>query len=152
MSVFDPDSFLNETVQGANATTFEPIPEGEYLAVVASGDKAVTVRQTEKGSVILDVTWEIQDAELAEQLGRQTLTVRQSVFLDMTEQNTLDRGKGKNVSLGRLRSALNQNDPNKPWAFGHLKGAGPAMIKVGQRMNPNDESIIYNDVKGVTSA
>ncbi len=152
MSTFDPDSFLNEEVDGALATTFEPIPEGEYLAVVASGEKAITVRQTERGSTILDISWEIQDAELAEKLGRTTLSVRQSVFLDMTPNNTLDRGKGKNVSLGRVRAALGQNDPNKPWAFGMLKGAGPAMIKVGQRSNPQDDSIIYNDVKAVTAA
>lgn len=152
MSTFDPDSFLNEAVDGALATTFEPIPEGEYLAVISSGEKAITVRQTEKGSTILDISWEIQDAELAETLGRTTLSVRQSIFLDMTPNNTLDRGKGKNVTLGRVRAALGQNDPSKPWSFGMLKGAGPAMIKVGQRSNPQDDSIIYNDVKAVTAA
>lgn len=152
MSTFDPDSFLNETVDGALSTSPEPIPEGEYLAVIGSGDKAIQVRQTQKGSTILDITWEIQDGALAEQLGRQTITVRQSIFLDVTPQGTIDRAKGKNVQLGRLRAALHQNDPSKPWVFGHLKGAGPAMIKVGQRPNPEDETIIYNDVKGVVAA
>lgn len=151
MSTFDPDSFLNEQVDGALATSFEPIPEGEYPAVVSSGDKAFSVRQTEKGTVILDVLWEIQDHELMESLGRNPLTVRQSLFLDMTPYGTLDRGKSKNVGLGRLRAALGQNDPNKPWTFGSLKGAGPALIKVGQRLNPNDESVVYNDVKLVTT-
>lgn len=152
MSTFDPDSFLNEAVDGALSTSPEPIPEGEYLAVVSSGDKAVTVRQTDKGSTILDITWEIQDGNLAEALGRQTVTVRQSIFLDMTPQNTLDRSKGKNTGLGRVRSALGQNDPSRPWSFGMLKGAGPATIRVTQRPAPNDDSIIYNDVKGVTAA
>lgn len=152
MSTFDPDSFLNEAVDGALSTAPEPIPEGEFLAVIGMDDKSIQVRQTAKGSTILDVTWEIQDGDLAEKLGRQKITVRQSIFLDMTPNNTLDRSKGKNVQLGRLRAALGQNDPMKPWTFGSLKGAGPAMIKVTQRTNPDDESIIYNDVKGVAAA
>lgn len=152
MSTFDPDAFLNESVDGAMSTSMEPVPEGEYLAVVSSGDKALQVRQTQKGGTILDITWEIQDHELSEKLGRQVVTVRQSVFLDMTPQNTLDRGKGKNVQLGKIRAALGQNDPTKPWNIPMLKGAGPATIKVGQRPDPNDEATIYNDVKGVTAA
>lgn len=152
MSAFDPDSFLNEQVEGSFSTTPEAVPEGEYLAVIGSGEKSVTVRETQKGSKILDVTWEIQDGVLAETLGRQTITVRQSIFLDTTAQGTLDRAKGKNVQLGRLRAALNQNDPARPWSFGMLKGAGPAKIRVTQRPNPDDPSIIYNDVKGVTAA
>ena len=151
MSTFDPNSFFNETVDGAFSTSPEPIPEGEYLAVIASGEKAVVVRNT-KSSVVLDIQWEIQDAELAESLGRSTVSVRQSIFLDTTSQGTLDRGKGKNVSLGRLRAALGQNDASKPWSFGMLRGAGPAMIRVTQRPNPEDETIVYNDVKGVTAA
>lgn len=150
MSAFDPDSFLNEQVEGALSTSFEPIPEGEFLAVIGSEEKSIQVRQTAKGSTILDVTWELQDAELSTQLGRDKLTVRQSLFLDLTPEGTLDRGKGKNVQLGKLRAALNQNDPNRPWTFGHLKGAGPAMIRVTQRPS-DDESVIYNDVKAVTA-
>ena len=152
ISAFDPDSFLNEAVEGAMSTVAEPIPEGEYLAVVGSLEKSVAVRQTSKGQTILDITWELQDAALAEALDRQTVTVRQSIFLDMTTNNTLDRGKGKNLGLGRVRAALGQNDPNKPWSFGMLKGAGPAMIKVTQRPNAEDDTVIYNDVKGVTAA
>ena len=152
MSTFDPDSFLNEEIDGAFSTSLEPIPEGEYLAVIGSEEKSVQVRQTNKGSLILDVTWEIQDEALFTQLGRTKLTVRQSLFLDTTPNNTLDRSKGKNVQLGRLRAALGQNDPMKPWVFGMLKGAGPATIKVTQRPSPDDETIIYNDVRAVTAA
>lgn len=152
MTDFNPDSFLNDTIEGSLSTQQEPIPEGEYLAVIGSGEKSVTVRQTPKGSTILDITYEIQDAQLADQLGRQVLTVRQSIFLDLTPQNTLDRSKGKNTGLGRVRAALGQNDPNKPWSFGQLKGAGPVMIKVGQRPAGDGSDTIYNDVKGVTAA
>lgn len=151
MSAFDPDAFLNEQVDGAMSTSQAPIPEGEYLAVVSSGDKAVVPRQA-KNSVILDVLWEIQDAQLAEQLGRDRITVRQSIFLDVTEHGTVDRSKGKNVALGKLRAALGQNDPSRPWSFGMLKGAGPAKIRVTQRQNQDDPDVIYNDVKGVTAA
>lgn len=152
MSDFDPDSFLNETVEGAMSTAMEPIPEGEYLAVISSKDKAVNIRKTQKGGAVLDITWEIQDAELQEKLNREVVTVRQSIFLDITPQGTMDRSKGKNVGLGKLRAALNQNDPSRPWSVGMLVGCGPATIKVTQRPSPDDDSIIYNDVKGVTAA
>ena len=152
MSAFDPNNFLNDQVEGAMSTSQAPIPEGEYLAVIDSGDKGVAVRQTAKGQTILDILWEIQDGNLAEALGRQTVTVRQSIFLDVTPSGTLDRSKGRNVALGKLRAALNQNDPTRPWSLGNLKGSGPAKIRVTQRPNQDDPDVIYNDVKGVTAA
>lgn len=147
MSVFNPDTFLNQDEVGALSTSFEPIPDGEFEAHVGSGDDAVKARTTNTGRAILDVTWEIENQQLKEQLGRDKLTVRQSVFLDLTPQGTLDRGKGKNVQLGRLRDALGQNDPSRPWNPNMLRGAGPAKIRISQR---EADGNIYNDVKGVS--
>jgi hypothetical protein len=149
MSAFDPDSFLNQAEAGANSTSFEPIPDGEYVAMIGSDEKAVTPRQTNSGRLILDVTWEIDDMNLKTQLQRDKLTVRQSIFIDTTPQGTIDRGKGKNVQLGRVRDALGQNDPMKPWSPISLRGAGPAKIRVTQRSS-EDGSQVYNDVKAVT--
>lgn len=151
MSVFNPDAFMNEQAAGALSTSFEPIPDGEYKAMIGSDENAVKARTTSTGRAVLDVTWELFDPELAAKLGRDKLTVRQSVFLDITPQGGLDRGKGKNVQLGRIRDALNQNDPTKPWSPQQLRGAGPAVVRVTQRAS-EDGQVIYNDVKGVSKA
>lgn len=147
MSVFDPSTFLNTQETGALSTSYDPIPDNEYSAFIGAGEEAVKARSTQSGQHILDVTWEITDPALAEQLGREKVTVRQSIFLDMTAQGTLDRGKGKNVQLGRLREALNQNDPSRPWSPLSLRGAGPAKIKVTSRTTDQG---VFNDVKAVS--
>jgi hypothetical protein len=148
MSTFDPNAFANAQFTDANATTFAPIPEGEF---VASVDKQA-IRTTEKGNVILDVTWKIDDPQVAEETGIASPSVRQSIFLDITPSGGLDFGKGKNVGLGRLREALNQNNAGQPWSFGNLVGA-VAKIRVTQRIVRDDATgveNIYNDVRGVT--
>lgn len=147
MSVFDPDTFLQASVDAAFETRLSPVPEGEYLAVI--GEDGLKPR-TAKDRVILDITWSILDEALKAQLGMQKVTVRQSVFLDLDENGRLLHGPNKNIDLGRIREALSQNVPG--WIPSMLRGAGPAKIKVTQRMDPEDSSKIYNDVKGVTKA
>lgn len=151
MSMFDPDTFMSSSTTEASETRIEPVPEGDYPAVIGGDEGDVKVRQfnsarTGDTYTSLDVTWEIQDAQLAVQLGRKTLRVRQSIFLDLNESGGLAMGPGKNVSLGRLRDALGQNRPGQPWSPANLRGAGPALIKVKHRMVEED---VYDEVKGV---
>lgn len=150
ISTFDPAAFQNTQFAEANSTTYVPIPEGEFMAVVSKQD----IRPTSKGQVILDVTWKIDDATVAAETGLAEPTVRQSIFLDMSESGGLDFGKGKNVALGRLREALGQNKSGAPWSFGHLLGQ-VAKIRVKQRIVPAEdggEDRTYTDVTGVTKA
>lgn len=139
MSQFDPDTFLSVTVESELSTETTPIPDGEYTASV----KDVSARQS-GDFMLLDVTWSIDDAALAEHIGIKNPTVRQSCFLDMTAQGNLDIGKGKNVQLGRLREALGQNTP-RPWAPGMMIGC-VAVIRTQQRQH---EGRTFVDVKGV---
>lgn len=141
MSTFNPDSFLNTSTSDANATSFNPVPEGEYNAAV----KEIKPRSTDSGKAILDVVWSIDDAAAAAATGIANPTVRQSIFLDITESGGLDIGAGKNVQLGKVREALNQNQKGKVWRPGDLVG-GVARITVKHRM-VNDDT--YADVKGV---
>jgi hypothetical protein len=142
-SVFDADSFLQSTITAVTSTARPPIPVGEYNAMV----KSVAIR-TPKTSVILDVTWIIDDEAARKATGVAEPTVRQSLFLDINEQGQLDSGDGKNLQLGRLRTAVGQNT-TAAWAPSRLEGA-MAKVSVTQRANENDTSIIYNDVKSVT--
>jgi hypothetical protein len=144
MSVFNPDEFLNQSIEGSFATRMTPVPEGEYPAVIDE----LKVRTTDKGQVILDVTWNIVDDALKSNLGRDKITVRQSAFLDLDSNGKLQAGENKNVTLGRIREAIGQNYSDRPWVVGQLKGAGPAKIKVTQR--PGQEAgDVFNDVKGI---
>jgi hypothetical protein len=137
--MFDPNMFLNSEVTGEMETQYSPIPEGEYNAFI----EKVEPRVTTTGRAIMDVHWKVDAPGNEEANERQ---VRQSIFLDLTEQGTLDRGKNKNVQLGRLRDALSQNGP-QPWNPGMLSG-GVAKVLVKHRAG--DDGAIFTDVKGVT--
>lgn len=140
-SVFDPDNFMSTQVTEASSTTYEPIPEGEYNAVI----KEVKPRSTESGKVILDVTWSIDDQAVKDKTGLADPTTRQSIFLDLTPSGGLDASRGKNIQLGRLREALGQNENGKPWSPAQLLG-NVARVTLKHRMY---EGNIYADVKGV---
>jgi len=144
--MFDADTFLSGTVEGEMSTDFVPIPEGEYAAFI----KGVAARSTssDKGEyVILDVTWAVDDGEVAKTVGIDNPTVRQSIFLDVTENGGLDLSKGKNIQLGRLRDAVGQNDGG-PWAPSMLEGQ-VGRIRVAHRIY---EDRIFAEVKGVAAA
>jgi len=153
MSTFDPASLLETTVEAANDTKVLPIPEGEYLAVI---DKtSINTWQSKDGAssgLRLDVEYLIDDETAKAATGRDKLTVRQGILLDLTEDGqSLDMGKGKNVGLGRLREATGLNTPGQPFAMQMLPGR-LVKIKVTQRPKADDPETIYNDVKGVTKA
>lgn len=148
-SAFDPASFLHQSVEGANDTTFTPVPEGEYLALA---DKVEVNRwQKSDGSAAglrLDVTWEIQDDAVKQLLGRDKITVRQGQMLDLTESGQLDMGKGKNIGLGRIRAATDLNDPSQPIQMSMIQGR-LAKISVKHRVH---EDQIYAEVKSIAHA
>lgn len=150
MSMFDPDSFLHMQVAEANDTKRVPVPVGEYMAVV----EEVKVRpwQSKKDAtqagLALDVTWAIDDQTVREVTGRDKITLRQGIMLDLTEAGGLDMGKGKNIGLGRLRTALGLNTPGQPFAFTMLTGQ-VGKVNVTHRIDGED---IYDEVKSVASA
>lgn len=145
MSTFNPDQFMNTQIEGESSTKYEPIPAGDYQASIAkvearsAGDKPV-----------LDVTWQTTDPAAVEATGMDTPTVRQTVWLDINEQTgSLDMGRGKNVGLGKLRSALGQNQPGVAWAPGMMIGQ-TAIIKVNHRPG-KEPGELYANVAAVTA-
>lgn len=147
---FDANAFLDMSVTDANDTKIIPIPVAEYTAVASK----VEVRQwtakddPSKCGLTLDVTWDIDDASLKELLGRDKVTVRQGIMLDLTESGGLDMGKGRNVELGKLREGLDLNRPGEAFSFQMIPGR-VAKINVKQRFDKNDAEKIYAEVKGV---
>jgi len=143
--MFDPDQFMNQETDGEMSTDFIPVPEGEFQALIS----AVNVRSnsTDKGEfVILDINWTIDDHQVSETTGMENPSVRQSIFLDVTESGGLDLSRGKNIQLGRLRAAVGQNGPGA-WSPSQLEG-NVAMVRVAHRMY---EDRIFADVKGVNT-
>lgn len=143
---FDADSFLNASIQGSNSTKTIPVPIGDYQGAL----EKVEPRQWQsqdglKTGISLDVTWLIEDQGVKDFLGRDTVSCRQSIMLDI-DPNTggLDMAPGKNVGLGRLREAVGLNDPSKPFSFHELPGR-MAKVSVKHRIVGEDT---YAEVKG----
>lgn len=149
VSSFDPQSFIDSSIEGANDTSIVPIPQGEWLAQV-DNVRARKIDTKDGPRAIMDVTWEILDESVKEELEREKVTCRQSVFLDVTGEGSIDLGKGKNRQLGLLREAVGQNDPSRPWAPSMLIG-NPAKVVVEHSPNENDPENPYSNVTRVTS-
>jgi hypothetical protein len=149
MSQFDPNAFLNATIEEANSTEMTPVPEGEYLAIA---DKVTVVPwQKKDGSdsgLKLQIIWDIQDENVKALLERSKITVRQDQMLDLTETGGLALGKGQNVGLGRLRTAVGLNEPGQPFSFAMIQGQ-VAKVLVKHRMGDQAEQI-FAEVRGVT--
>ena len=150
--MFNPEQFLDMQVTESNDTKTIPVPVGEYTAVA----EEVKCRQWQskqdlsKSGLTLDITWSVDDAVVKELLGRDKVTVRQGIMLDITDSGGLDMGKGRNIGLGRLREATDLNVPGQPFAMAMLPGR-LAKIKVTQRPGTEPDQV-YNDVRGVTKA
>lgn len=140
---FDPETFLNTDITGSNSTEYVPIPEGEYNGII----KAIDGRSTQSGKEIIDVNWVIDDQTARDVTGMEEATCRQSLFLDFEDNGSLSMGKGKNVELGRLRKAVGQNDPSKPWRFSQLIGQA-ARVKIAHSLS---NGRLYANVTAVTA-
>lgn len=148
MSVFDPASFMTANVSDAGSTSMEPIPAGEYTAMISKVDPRAVNTKAGPG-VVVDITYALQAPEVAARLGREQLTVRQGIFADLTPAGGFDMAKGKNVQLNRVRAAVGQNEQGKAWNLKMLEGAGPLKVNVKLRPDKNSPDVIYNDVASV---
>ena len=149
---FDPSTFLNAEYNETNDTKVTPCPVGEYPAIAEKVD--VQTWQKKDGSASglkLNILWDVQDENVRALLGRDKIIVPQQIMLDLNESGTgLDMGKGKNVSLGRLREALDLNKPGEPFSFGMLQGRMATVI-VSHRPGENPEDV-FHEIKKVAKA
>lgn len=148
--MFDPNTFLEMSVTDSNDTVSVPVPVGEYLAIAEKVDVRPWQSKSDpsKAGMALDIQWSVDDANVKQLLGRDKVTVKQGIMLDVTDSGGLDMGKGKNISLGRLREAINKNQPGQPFSFKMVEGQ-MARIAVKHRSDPQDSSKIYAEVAAV---
>jgi hypothetical protein len=138
---FDPAQFLATSFEGEMNTKIIPIPEGEFAAVI----KDINVRATDK-SVVMDVTWGVDDETVRKTTGRESPTVKQGVFLTFDDRGMLDRDQ--NQQLARIREAVGQNTGGA-WSPQQLLGQA-ARIKVAHKPGKNaEEGEVYANVVAV---
>jgi hypothetical protein len=147
---FDVDSFLSSTINEVNDTKIVNTPPGDYQATI--GDVKVepwNSRDGTKSGLKLLYNAAITDPAVVAVTGRTPTKVRGEIMLDLTESGSLDMSKGKNIRLGKLREAVGMNTAGRPFSFLALDGQ-MLMVKVGNRPNPEDSSIVYDEIKAVT--
>lgn len=115
---FDPNAFLDLPIEEA----FErrnPLPAKDYVAVI----NEVTVRQwqskdkysedgTLKSGIAYDIAMSLQIPEdLRVSLGyeKDSLSIKDSIMVDLNAQGGLDTAKGKNGAMRAYREALDMN-------------------------------------------
>ena len=149
LSTFDPDLFLGGEIAGGFATSYARVPAGEYSAMI--DDVKVRKVNTDDGEqAVMDVTWLILDEEVKKDTELERPTCRQGFFLDINEKGGLERGKNKNVGLGRMLEALGMDQGDK-WSPAGLKGS-LATIRVEHKPNKDDPENPYANVTRVAAA
>lgn len=120
----DVASLLQSQQEGGVSTDFVPVPVGEYFAIVdkVEARQVQGTKDTSKTYTFINIMWSIEDPNVKALLGREKVTVRQEFGLEFTEAGGIDRGKGKNVQLGRTLEALGLNKPGEPWNFDQFTG------------------------------
>ena len=151
---FNPEALLDITSDSPMATREKLLPEGDYEGEI----KEIKGRTTtsEKGTFNwLDFQVEISGNNLApngqtvsEIVGRPSTRVRYGISIDINDAGGLESSEGKNIALGRLRAAVNQNEKGTPWSPRKLIGAR-ARFGVKHRFDKNDPSIVYQEIKTV---
>lgn len=147
-STFDVTMYEEMVTEEASETKITPYPEGEYEAMCSGVSLQGYQGDDGRKSIRLDVQWKMLDPEASylEESGNEEAVVRQNVWINLTTDGGISY-KGDNVALGRLREALGFNKPGKPFNFQMLDGAGPAMVTVSQRTNPETEDVYSNVVR-----
>lgn len=149
--MFNAEKFMSTNIEAPMATRTLVCPEGEYKAFVDDGDKAINFRDGNAANNLSPqavVLFAILDQEPNRYLKRDKVLVPMNCWLDLDDSGeALDLSEGKNVKLGQLRTAIDQNSGT--WNPNMMKGKGPVMIKVTHRSDKNDPTVKYAEVARV---
>lgn len=125
-SIFDPASFLDATISEPS-TKRPPLPIGDYTAVI--GEVAARAWQGRADPTKSGIAWDIPltievPAEIQSELGmtQATLSLKDSIMLDLTAGGTIDNGPGKNRGLRLYREACDLNKPGDSFSARMMQG------------------------------
>lgn len=139
--LFNPDEFMQQTVDAPMETKYQLAPEGTFEAQIGEFNSTAFQKIDfeykkgpkvgEQGSMTkFECPFVTQDPKvLAAMEGRESVTLFMQMIIDRTPEGAIDYGKDKNVRLGKLRAAVNQNAAGA-WNFPMLMNSGKLLIKV----------------------
>src|SRR5574341_1180790 len=113
MSQFDPQAFLDATID-APLERRAPLSVQDYRAVLGElTSRAWTYKDGSKSGIAWDVPAALEvPAELQAALSLPpTITLKDSIMLDLTATGAIDVSKGKNNRLRMYREAVDMNKP-----------------------------------------
>lgn len=126
MSIFDPNALLDATLDTPTEKR-PPLPVGDYTAIV--GEVTAAQWQSSKDVSKSGVKWNVPltiqiPADVKESLGLSvdTITLTDSIMLDLTPQGALDNSVGKNSRLRMYREALDLNKPGDVFSARKMQG------------------------------
>lgn len=153
-TTFDPAAFLDFTTTEESVKR-PPLPIDDYTAVI--GDLTtrswVSPKDPTKSGIAIDVPLVIDvPGDLVESLGlrESTLTVKDSIMLDLTESGSIDMGPGKNGRLRKYREATNNNKAGQPFNARMLSGQ-VVTVKIGHREYPEGSGDLFEQVVGIAT-
>jgi len=153
---FNKDAFLQQTVAAALDTKRIPFPDGTHDEGIVIKDLSLnsgTVKDGENAGKTwaqLTIIYKSNDPDVRKEMNvadDQDATVRQQLFLDLTDDGMLDVSPGRNIALGKVRLAAGQNT-DEEWTMLDLKGAAVGGIQVKHNIN-KDTQDVYAEVTSV---
>lgn len=140
---FDPNLFMQQTIEQPLETERTLVPPAEYQMMVDDFESSAIEEisfEYKKGAQagqpgtmhVFNCPCVIQSDTLKAELGVEKVIVYKRINLDIGPDGNLEWGKNKNIDLGQLRAAVNQNGSG-PWSIGMLRGAGPFMGRVDKK-------------------
>jgi len=136
MSQFDPQAFLDVSMEEALEKR-EVLPVGDYTAII--GEVSARAWTGKKDPTKSGIAWDLPltidiPAELQASLGlASTLTLKDSIMLDLTDGGTIDTSKGKNGRLRMYREALDMNKPGEGFSARRMQGQ-VLTVKIGHEI------------------
>jgi hypothetical protein len=125
-SIFDPNALLDATLDQPTEKR-PPLPVGDYTAII--GEVSAATWQSSKDAGKSGVKWNVPltvqiPAEVKEslQLSVDTITLTDSIMLDLTPQGAIDNSIGKNSRLRLYREALDMNKPGDSFSARRMQG------------------------------
>jgi len=144
--MFDPDTFLDMSVEGANETEKVLVPPAVYTACISDLSSVSGERDDGTPWVQLVIKWAIEDDAAKVALNRDKIVLSQYLFIDLDEDGAIATGTNKNVQLGKLRKAVGKNEGR--FSPRDLMGC---FAKIDVRHVPAKDGGLREEVKGVAA-
>lgn len=154
-SGFNVEAFSAGSFEGEGDTRRLQLEEKDYRAVVEGpfGDeKATRIFTSDKGAVALIVVWRLEDPEQQAKYNLDRMpTKRQTIWLDITPNGSLDMGPYKNPDLNKFRDVFDLNKKGVEWKFQDFIGR-TAIVRLKNFKNPDDPQNPFQNIVAVSRA